>query len=123
MEKVIFIKDPRAYSDNAVFVAHLAKVTDEEELFKQLSTKLNFPNYFGFNWNAVYDCLRDFHWIEKKGILLVHDEFPELNKLVLKTYLQTLIQAIQDWKDGEEHYLKVVFPEQSKELIEKYLVP
>ncbi|MFR9164902.1 MAG: barstar family protein [Dysgonomonas sp.] len=34
---------------------------------------MRFPNYFGFNWNALLDCLRDFDWIEEKYIILIHD--------------------------------------------------
>lgn len=34
-------------------------VTTETELFSRMSKALAFPSYFGMNWNALSDCLRD----------------------------------------------------------------
>jgi len=68
MNNIRFINKPElleSESDSS-FIVHLKRVKNEEELFIELSSKLQFPDYFGYNWNAVYDCLRDLHWIEQK---------------------------------------------------------
>lgn len=121
MKRLKFLKEPITYVDETEFIAYLAKASGKEDLLNKLSVALNFPDYFGFNWDALYDYLRDFHWIDKKGIVLVHSEFPILSDEILKIYLEVLVDTIQDWKEGEEHYFKVVFPEQSKQLIEEIL--
>jgi RNAse (barnase) inhibitor barstar len=35
------------------------RVRTNEELFRALAAAMAFPDYFGMNWNAVLDCLRD----------------------------------------------------------------
>lgn len=66
MRRIEFLKEPITYFDETEFVAYLSKVEGEDELFNKLSEVLKFPDYFGKNWNALYDFLRDFNWIEKK---------------------------------------------------------
>ena len=74
-----------------------------------MADALLFPAYFGRNWNALYDCLRDFHWTEKKEVLLVHSDLPQLAEAELKTYLEVLRDAAADWKPGESHAFGVIF--------------
>ena len=35
------------------------EVRDQESLFRVLAATLSFPDYFGGNWDAVVDCLRE----------------------------------------------------------------
>lgn len=116
MERVLFLKSPQTYNPDSKFVAHLSKINSKNELFNILSIKLLFPDYFGFNWDALSECLRDFHWITQQGIVLVHDELPAIDEASLQTYMNILIDAVNDWKDGEEHYLEIVLPENAKKL-------
>ena len=37
-------------------------------LFNEISKKMNFPDYFGRNWNALDDCFQDLAWIEQDEI-------------------------------------------------------
>lgn len=120
MKGLKFINSPQSFSSDAAFVVHLSGISSKDELFKQLSDKLEMPDYFGHNWDALSDCLRDFHWIEQQKIILAHDDFPQLNEHELSIYLQLLFEAVQDWKEGEEHILEVVFPESVRSLVEKY---
>jgi RNAse (barnase) inhibitor barstar len=119
MEDIKFLNNPQSYNPENAFVVHLSGINSEDEFFEQLSKKLLFPDYFGFNWNAIWDMLCDFHWIEQQKIVLIHDDLPILDKRKLHTYLEILVDAIkawQDWKEGEEHSLDVVFPESGKDL-------
>jgi RNAse (barnase) inhibitor barstar len=122
MKGLKFINSPQSFISDADFVVHLSGICNKDELFKQLSNKLEIPEYFGHNWDALSDCLRDFHWIEQLKIILVHDECPKLDEHELLTYLKVLIAAVQDWKEGEEHSLEVVFPESIRSLVEKDFV-
>ena len=121
MKEVIFINNPQFYNPDSSFVAHITCINSKAELFKVLSIKLMLPDYFGFNWDALSECLRDFHWITNQGIVLVHDELPTLDEATLHTYIQVLIDAVKDWKEGEEHYFEIVFPKNVEFQISRYL--
>lgn len=42
-------------------------------MFQGLARALRFPDYFGHNWDAVYDCLTDLTWLPADGYVLVLD--------------------------------------------------
>jgi hypothetical protein len=88
-----------------------AGIITVEKLFVVLVQVLRLPSYFGFNWNALSDCLRDFHWIPEREIVLVHRDVPALPLAELTTYLAVLAEACQSWQPGEEHVLRVIFPD------------
>lgn len=114
MEKFKYINNPRSYNPENAFIAHLSGVRNKDELLEQLNIKLKFPEYFGFNWDALLDVLCDFHWIKQKKVVLIHDDFPRLNEQELTIYLQILFDSIQAWKGCEKHIIEVVFPECAK---------
>ena len=122
MIEIVFLNEPDKYFDESEFVAHLPAVEGEGELLKKLCEVLKFPDYFGGNWNAVYDCLCDFHWIEKKGVVLVHNVMPMLTEEKLKAYIEVLHDATKSWGIGEAHYFKVIFPVKSMPFLEHILM-
>ncbi|WP_299538389.1 barstar family protein [uncultured Streptomyces sp.] len=48
-------------SSGSVYVARLngEDMPDESSAFEKFWETLKFPDYFGWNWHALYDCLRD----------------------------------------------------------------
>jgi RNAse (barnase) inhibitor barstar len=104
-----------------MFVAHLSGIKSKEELLRQLGNKLKLPDYFGFNWDALFDCLRDFSWIDQQGIILVHDDLPLLDEGTMTTYLQILKDAVQDWEEKREHSFEIVFPAEFEGIIRQYI--
>ena len=89
-------------------------VSNVDQLMDAIADALDFPAYFGANWNALSDCLTDFNWIDQRTVLLTHHEIPKINIYDLKTYLSVLQDAVDDWKDGEDHEFFVVFPASSE---------
>jgi RNAse (barnase) inhibitor barstar len=43
--------------------------------FCAIAKAFHFPDYFGHNWDAVYDCLTDMSWLTADGFVLVLDRF------------------------------------------------
>jgi hypothetical protein len=108
--------------DSDTFVAIMpAGISTVEELFNALFEVLLLPGYFGFNWNAVLDCLRDFHWLTEKKIILIHKELPSIPKSDLWEYLDVLYDCIEGWEDDEEHNLSIMFPESCRAQIEEIM--
>jgi RNAse (barnase) inhibitor barstar len=48
-----------------------ASIDSQEELLRALAAAFRFPDYFGGNWDAVDECLRDLEWLPASEYLLV----------------------------------------------------
>ena len=47
---------------------------DKTELLSRMARSLQFPAWFGANWDALEDCLTDLSWLEANGhVLLIED--------------------------------------------------
>jgi RNAse (barnase) inhibitor barstar len=102
-------------SENTLVGRISPEISDADRLLDCIATVLSFPAYFGRNWNALYDCLSDFHWTEAKCVFLVHDDLPKLSPQDLRVYLEILKDAATNWKPGEAHELHVVFAKRDEE--------
>ena len=107
----IYVEDieNQARSENLVAIVP-AGIRLRETLFSILSNALNFPSYFGRNWDALRDCLRDFWWTDIFQITVVHRDIPALGTDDTRIYLDILAESVEDWKLHENHQLRVVFP-------------
>lgn len=56
-----------------VYVARLdgQEMPDEMSTFQQFYELLKFPEYFGWNWDAFHDCLRDLQWLSSDYHILI----------------------------------------------------
>jgi hypothetical protein len=54
-----------------VMEASVADVITDKELFSVISSAMQFPDYFGNNWDALDECLGDMEWLPSDGYLLV----------------------------------------------------
>lgn len=116
----LFMSKPPEFIDNLAFVAHIPKIGGRNQLFKELADKLWFPDYFGNNWNAVSDCIRDFMWIDQKDIVIVivHDSFIEMSNYDFETYIEVLSEGVKHWTTHNNiHTLRVVFRTDLQEII------
>jgi hypothetical protein len=62
----------------AVAVLDGAAASSRAGFFQEVAQALRFPEYFGHNWDAVYDCLTDLNWLPAAGFVLVVDGFDHL---------------------------------------------
>ena len=47
-----------------------ARVASEAGLLAELARAFRFPDYFGGNWDAADECLRDLSWLPARGYVL-----------------------------------------------------
>lgn len=114
----LYVEDieSQARSENLVAIVP-AGIRSTEPLFSILSNALNFPSYFGRNWDALNDCLHDFSWTDIFQITVIHHDIPALGAAATRIYLDILACCVEDWKPGEDHQLRVVFPLSQKAAI------
>ena len=53
----------------------LKGVTGKADFLKKVARALNFPEYFGMNWDALNDCLTDMAWKPAAGYVLLFSSF------------------------------------------------
>ena len=73
-------------------------------LFGEFARALDFPDYFGHNWDALEECLADFEWLPAKGyILLITDAQAVLpdDEDEYETLLEVLSDAGEAWSKGQ----------------------
>ncbi|MDQ0472882.1 barstar family protein [Labrys wisconsinensis] len=115
-----------------------AGIGSKDALLAALDGAAHFP-YFGWNWDALDECLRDLQWIPENRIVVRHADLPLKNEPdECAIYLDILKSAIQDWARDErgpalrkqfpdliyvEHTLVAVFPVAVRLDIETMMAP
>jgi RNAse (barnase) inhibitor barstar len=51
--------------------ADLAGCADKDTFLSRIAEALEFPDWFGRNWDAFFDCLTDLSWLPSRGHVLV----------------------------------------------------
>src|SRR5699024_799698 len=52
--------------------------SDKAELLASIAQALEFPDYFGHNWDALGDCLTDLSWLDRPVLMLVFGGMDDL---------------------------------------------
>lgn len=107
LPRFLFTNDPSlALREVALILQVPAHLVNKHSLLMWYSDHLKFPDYFGWTWDALLDCLRDLSWIEVDEIAIVHRDIP-LSGADQLAYLSILGNAA----GKEARRLTVVFPE------------
>lgn len=85
----------------SIFRIDLAAVRDKDALFERLATALEFPDWFGRNWDALADCLSDLSWMPADGYLILLEHCDGLRAGHggdFTTALQVFAAASETWR-------------------------
>lgn len=95
------------YKSNYIVEIDCRKCLNKQQLLKEVSEKLQFPNYFGENWDALEECLVDLSWLEFNRIVLI---FSEVNQLMLNDdeslaiFIEIIVDVVKNWESGNVNY-------------------
>lgn len=73
-----FLESPADLCEPAAHMVRVPRgIRSKEKLFSIFATALRFPKYFGWNWDAFEECLRDLSWLPAdRPIVIVHVDLP-----------------------------------------------
>ena len=123
----VFATDPNTVvaqaADGEVIVRIPIGITRQRSLFRCFAQALRFPGYFGWNWDALRNCLLDLTWLDPlpHRIVVIHDDLPFApGQRELGIYLRILGEAASS--PGLPSF-QIVFPEhQASHLRREWLV-
>ena len=98
-------------SELAKLGLHIAEISAKRiktkaDLLDAIAEAMNFPAYFGKNWDALEDCLRDLEWISAKGYaLLIHHSQP-----LWKNGTRLAGQLVESWLSCNDFWLTQKVP-------------
>ncbi|WP_246212244.1 barstar family protein [Streptomyces abyssomicinicus] len=76
------------------------EMADSDGVFTQFYEALRLPDYFGWNWDALRDCLSDLHWISAQHFLLTVDDTDAVlsaNPDERRFFFKTLQRSAEFW--------------------------
>ncbi|MCY3821368.1 MAG: barstar family protein [Gammaproteobacteria bacterium] len=110
------------WSGSAVLIGQVPSgLGSKRELLEVLGSALDFPGYYGINWDALWDCLCDFEWLPEGDVVIRHEDLPlEGDSDSVRTYLSILEDSVEKWANSDERSLIIVFPPHIKAKIATY---
>lgn len=60
----------RRGEEKYVAVLRGERMQDFNSLFQEIAAALQFPYYFGNNWNALDECIKDLDWLPAKSFVI-----------------------------------------------------
>lgn len=81
-----------------------------DELLDGLARGLNFPDHFGHNWDATWDCLTELTWQagEHKIIVLPNTDQSSHDTQAMTTFLNLMGEACEHWKEQGQLLLVLI---------------
>ena len=91
------------------------------DLLRTIAEALDFPDWFGNNWDALEDCLTDLSWREAAGHVLVFEGTGSLPLDERGTLIDVVASAAQFWtQQGTPFFAVFIDPGRALELPELF---
>ena len=103
------------FTDKSLKIVIPKGIEDKLVLFEFYNKILMFPDYFGWNWDAFYECMITLPMIEENQIIVVHEDLPFENNLEQRRiYIYALREIVLSWAETGVKNILVFFPEECK---------
>jgi RNAse (barnase) inhibitor barstar len=117
----------RARSDVAILEAARGSLLDvvpielSSDVFGVLAKSLDFPEWFGRNWDALEDCLSDLSWRKASGHVLIFRNFEALDQDQRGILSDVLASSAEFWAGrGKPFFAVFIDPERKLSLPELF---
>lgn len=92
----------RQLPDFAVKIIDGNKCKDRSDLFSEFARLLEFPSYFGHNWDALDECITDLEWMPVRGYILLIKNADQLLSGDTQESYASFIGIMKKWeKNGQ----------------------
>jgi RNAse (barnase) inhibitor barstar len=85
------------YQNAVIKIIRGEKSKSKTPFFNEVSAALQFPAYFGENWDAFEECINDLEWLPGDAYILLVSEATQLfGNAKYKKDFRTLIEILED---------------------------
>lgn len=77
------------------------KIEKKDQFLNHAAVAMKFPDHFGNNWDAFYDCLTDMESVDSSGYAIYFDHtdsFAQHHESQLETVIELFQDAVDFWK-------------------------
>jgi hypothetical protein len=85
----------------------LAGATDKDTLIARVAAALQFPDWFGGNWDALEDCLCDLSWLAAGGYVLLFEGGAQVPMVERGTLVDILVSSAAFWSERKRPFFAV----------------
>jgi RNAse (barnase) inhibitor barstar len=89
------------------YIIDFKNIKNRYDLFEVISTAMNFPDYFGNNWDAFWDCITDMANLRIKIHILNFDVLKKVSEKDSAIFVE-LLRDFKDYYDGKWADLKEI---------------
>lgn len=93
-------------SDDSVIVLEGEQCKSVASLLKEFNEKFFFPDYFGFNFDALDECLNDLEWLEaEKYVVIIRDIDVVLSEDpgAFNDFIRIMENTVNEWNQGRQY--------------------
>lgn len=87
-------------------------IASDEKLFDAISQAFRFPDYFGRNWDALIDCLRDLEWLAEIGyVVVIHNAVLAFQRTpaTMARFIELCGDVASFWAENKRPFHLVLF--------------
>lgn len=85
-----------------VFRVDLFETEDKDGMFAAIAQAMQFPGWFGYNWDGLLDCLADLSWQPAEGYVVILERCDRVHGLAEADFvhlLQVFEAAANEWRE------------------------
>ena len=93
-----------------IFYLDGREIRDKQSFLQKMAEVMRFPDYFGYNWDALEECITDLDWCPAARYILIYDypeAFSKAEPDQWKIAYDILRSAVEYWQ-GTDTLLEVL---------------